>query len=170
MHVCPFFWLYYFTIFLTYVTQFSFRTVFSFAFAATLLKKNMKQVITQLRVLVVEDDHICAQVTKILLGNEFEVDIVDTGYKAIEAASTNYYDIILMDINLGDVNMDGLKTMRRIRANKKSGGVKIIAATVFTHSRGWFINQGFDDLIKKPVTLDSVLDSILNEQMNYRYN
>jgi CheY-like chemotaxis protein len=130
----------------------------------------MKQVITQLRVLVVEDDHICAQVTKMLLGNEFEVDIVNTGYEAIEAASNTYYDVILMDINLRDMNMDGLKTMKKIRANKKSGAVKIIAATVFTHSKGWFINQGFDDLIKKPVTLDSVLASILKEHMNYRYN
>jgi CheY-like chemotaxis protein len=47
--------------------------------------------------------------------------------------------------------MDGIKTMRMIRNNPKYRNLKIIAVTAYSDNRKWFIEQGFDELIIKPV-------------------
>jgi CheY-like chemotaxis protein len=62
----------------------------------------------EIRVLLVEDTKIIQTVTRLML-TEFHchLDIAEYGEKAVELATKNDYDLILMDIDLPDI--DGLE-------------------------------------------------------------
>ena len=61
------------------------------------------------------------------------------------------FDIVLMDINLGDERMDGIRTMRIIKHNRKHRYVKVFAVTAYSDDEQWFLKQGFDGLFVKPI-------------------
>lgn len=80
------------------------------------------------KVLVVEDNKINQIVTKRLLENHnFDCEIVDDGFQAIEILETHHFDAILMDINMPKIN--GFDTSKIIR--KKGYTIPIIAVTAF---------------------------------------
>ena len=62
-----------------------------------------------IKILVVEDDRTSQQLIKIYLDQKFAVEIVNSGEEAIESAKKNLYDLILMDINLGQ-GKNGIQT------------------------------------------------------------
>lgn len=112
-------------------------------------------------ILVVEDDHIDTLVVKALLEKHFHLQIVQNGPAAIKLMDELVFDIVLADINLGDDTMDGVLLMKTIRENKKHNGVKVFAVTSYYENRNFFIEQGFDELLTKPVIKEEILD-ILN--------
>ncbi|MES2681455.1 MAG: response regulator [Bacteroidota bacterium] len=116
-------------------------------------------------ILVVEDDHIDTLVVKALLEKHFNLQIVQNGHEAIKIMDEHNFDIVLADINLGDVNMDGIKLMKTIRENKLHDSIKVFAVTSYYENRNFFIEQGFDELLTKPVIKEEILD-ILNASMN----
>lgn len=101
------------------------------------------------RVLVVEDNKINQMVTrKIMEKNNFKAVIVDDGYAAVEALSKEYFDVILMDINMPLIN--GFETSRLIR--KKGITIPIIALTAFDKEEvsEEAISAGMNDVLIKP--------------------
>ena len=112
---------------------------------------------SNIRILVVEDDLITTFITSSFLKKHYNFDSVTSGYAALNALEENNYDVILMDINLGDLNMDGIKTMRQIRMDKKHRDSKIIAVTGFANNEKWYVNQGFDALFLKPLEEDKIV-------------
>ncbi len=103
------------------------------------------------RILIVEDDAICAFIAVKILSSHFTTDVVTNGYEALAAVDKCKYDAVLMDINLGDMNMDGIRTMRLIRQNMNYKRIKIFAITAFSNARESYIEQGFDDMFLKPM-------------------
>lgn len=118
------------------------------------------------RVLIVEDDTTSAFLMSVLAGKFFDVQIVNNGYDAIKALEKERFDIIFMDINLGDERMDGIRTMHTIRHSGKHKRTKIYALTAYSDAREWHIKQGFDDLILKPLTEEKI-EEINKERENY---
>ena len=110
--------------------------------------------------MLVEDDPVTIFITEKLLEKYYTVTSVKNGYDALSYIESQKFDVILMDINLGDLNMDGIKTMRMIRKNPKTRNIKIIAITSFSTNRTWYIQQGFDDLLLKPLEEDTVIETI----------
>lgn len=115
-------------------------------------------------ILVVEDNHIDVMVVRALLDKYFNLHIYSNGHDAIEAMETTKFDIVLADINLSDESMDGVSLMKKIRANKKHDQVKIFAVTAYYENRHYFLEQGFDELLTKPVIKEEILD-ILNQSL-----
>ena len=72
---------------------------------------------TDKRILVVEDDESFRQMLCEQLQNygEFAIIEADTGVKALELAKAGYFDIIILDVGLPD--MDGREVCRLMRRN-----------------------------------------------------
>ncbi|MGZ3921386.1 MAG: response regulator [Bacteroidia bacterium] len=113
------------------------------------------------KILIVDDDPLSVFLSERVLTKHHHTHSVQSGYEAINLLERKDFDIILMDINLGDINMDGIKTMRKIRENQKSKAAKIFALTAFSRDKRWYIDQGFDELFIKPLTND-IFEAINN--------
>jgi CheY-like chemotaxis protein len=116
-------------------------------------------------ILIVEDDPCYAFVLETTLNVFFKTTTVSNGCDALIAVEKNIYDAILMDINLGDANMDGLRTMRLIKQLNKNKRLKIFAMTAFSDAREWYMKQGFEDLFIKPIEKERIIN-LLNEKLS----
>lgn len=113
------------------------------------------------RVLYVEDDSINAYVMRRFLQSEFEITVIDDGFSAIDTLRQQSFDIILLDINLGNGKMDGVEVMKTIRGENLSGA-PIFAITSFAMpgDEENFLAQGFDNYISKPVEKEAIIKKI----------
>ena len=103
------------------------------------------------RILLVEDNAFNQQVaTEILEGVGATVCVANNGYEALDLLSQEYFDCILMDMQMPD--MDGIETTRRIRANPSLPNKKIIAMTANAskEDRERCLAAGMNDFISKP--------------------
>lgn len=116
-------------------------------------------------ILVVEDNHIDVLVVRALLDKYFNLYIVHNGHDALKAMEENKFDIVLTDINLKDETMDGIALLKKIRELKEYDQTKVFAVTAYYENRHFFLEQGFDELLTKPVIKDEILD-ILNHNIN----
>jgi CheY-like chemotaxis protein len=109
-------------------------------------KTNEKQ-----RLLHVEDSAQIRLLVSIFLKNEFEIVSVENGEKAIKEAESNNYDLILMDINLGN-GIDGFETAKKIREFDNYSEIPIIALTTndYDHVRDECISSRMNAYIQKP--------------------
>ncbi len=84
------------------------------------------QIYEKKKILLVEDNPINLQMTReILTRFGFEVDAAENGFLALQMVKQNFYDAILMDIRMPEI--DGYETTRRIRALKNTARLPIIA-------------------------------------------
>ena len=114
----------------------------------------------QASILIVEDNEINRIVVQTLLGRHFKTECVTNGMDALKAVEQKRYDIILMDIHLGDGELDGIEVMKMIRKNAKHDSTKIFAVTAYFDDRQSFIDHGFDDMYTKPVIKEEMLEAI----------
>jgi signal transduction histidine kinase/CheY-like chemotaxis protein len=110
-----------------------------------------------LKLLVVDDVALNLMVAVALLKPKGHIiETAESGYKALEMASNNDYDAILMDVHMPGI--DGLETTRRIHncANKKRAAVPILAlsADVDVAQKALFIASGMDATMSKPLEVE----------------
>jgi len=119
-------------------------------------------------VLVVEDDHINAFIVKKFLDGEYNVLLAENGKSALDQAAETDFDIILMDINLGDDQLDGVEVLNRLREMKSYNTKPIIATTAYAMAgdRERFLAAGFDGYLPKPIKRDDLITTI-QEKLNF---
>ena len=88
------------------------------------------------------------------------------GKKAVEMASSQLQDLIIMDISLP--KMDGLEAASLIRKNSKTQSIPVLAATAraLPGDREKCLQGGCDDYIAKPFThreLGAAIKRLLKE-------
>jgi signal transduction histidine kinase/DNA-binding response OmpR family regulator len=117
---------------------------------------------THLRVLVADDDSMNRSIaTGFLTGGGHEVVCVDGGAAAVEAAGTEHFDVILMDVRMP--GMDGLEATRRIRVlPAPRGNVPVVALTAqaFTDQVEACRKAGMNTHISKPFTQVALLAAV----------
>jgi two-component system, sensor histidine kinase len=104
------------------------------------------------RVLVVEDDRVNQRVIELLLGKlGLQCVIVADGESAVEVASLEHWDAILMDCQMP--GMDGMEATRQIRRRLAGRPLPIVALTAnaMMGDRDACVAAGMDDFIAKPV-------------------
>lgn len=102
-----------------------------------------------MRLLIIEDDRVLAQVMREGLEKRgFCVDVANTGESGEEKAEINGYDAVLLDLNLPD--MDRLDVLSALRDQGLSTPVVIITARNEVAQRACGLNSGADDYITKP--------------------
>lgn len=117
----------------------------------------------RLRILVAEDNPVNQEVVRIFLKNRgHEVVVVPDGKKAVTAATTEHFDVILMDIQMPI--MDGVEATTLIRAAEATSNryTPIIALTAYSmkKDKGRCIKAGMDRFVTKPFTQSSLVDAI----------
>lgn len=118
------------------------------------------------RILLVEDNELNREIAKeILKESGFVVEEAVDGLRAVEmvaGAENGYYDIILMDIQMP--NMDGYEATRCIRGleDPVKAGIPIIAMTAnaFEDDRQNAFQAGMNDHIAKPVSVSVLLTTL----------
>lgn len=127
---------------------------------------------TQTSVLIVEDNVIAQSVVKALLSAlSCEVSIASSGHEALTLCKQHHYDLIFMDIGLGE-GMDGYEVTRYIRTHlDTTNSIPIIALTAHGggESKQRCIEAGMDAVLTKPLTQTNAAD-ILNSFIPERYD
>ena len=106
-----------------------------------------------LTLLVVEDHPVIArQIVRFLDGLRWQADHAATGALAIELATRETYDVVLLDLNLPDI--DGLEVCRAIKAGApRNVPVLMLTARDAFEDKARGFHGGADDYVTKPFDL-----------------
>lgn len=114
-----------------------------------------------MRILLVEDEEQIRKLVKMNLELEgFEVVTTDNGKKALEIIDGQYFDLIILDIMLPEVN--GLQICQKIRLNNSKVGVIIVSAKDTSQDRITGLKYGADDYLIKPFNIEELLLRVNN--------
>lgn len=111
-------------------------------------------------ILVVEDNKMAQLAVKILLTSlACRVDIACDGQQALELSASHHYDLILMDIGLGD-GLDGYEVTRRLRqmAALKTTPIIALTACVADNNQQRCMDAGMNLVLSKPLTQAHAID------------
>lgn len=111
--------------------------------------KPVQSLLTEKKVLLVEDNKINQMITqKMLEKRGISCKIIDNGEDAIEDVKVNKYDLILMDVHLPGIN--GTEATSEIR--KFNNHIPIIALTAISlnENREMLMSYGMNEVITKP--------------------
>ncbi len=112
-----------------------------------------------MRLLVVEDEPAAAAVlAKGLREHAYAVDVAPDGSAALEQASINEYDLIVLDVLMPGMN--GLEVCRRLRAEGITAPVLMLTARGEPDQRVEGLDVGADDYLAKPYHFPELLARI----------
>lgn len=109
-----------------------------------------------MRILVVEDEHRIANAIKEGLEQErYAVDIAYTGTDGFDLASTETYDVIILDLMLPE--MDGITITKGLRKNKIHIPILMLTAKGQVQEKVEGLDSGADDYLTKPFSFEELL-------------
>lgn len=101
------------------------------------------------RVLIVDDDPaICKLLEKVMRSNDLETTVASSGTKALSLIKRHSYDVILMDVMLGD--MEGFEIIKKIRSQGITTPVMIVSGRDEDYDSLYGLSLGADDYVTKP--------------------
>ena len=111
------------------------------------------------KLLVVDDDAAIADSLRALLESKgYEALSASDGQAAADLAAREMPDVVLLDLMLP--KLPGLEVCRRLKADPRTKGIKIILMT----GMGWTAEtetaSGPDDWVVKPFSTESLLEKI----------
>jgi two-component system alkaline phosphatase synthesis response regulator PhoP len=107
-------------------------------------------------ILLVEDEENLHETLKLNLELEgYEVTSAYDGKEALQKVSNEYFDLIIMDIMLPE--MDGISVTESIRVNHNEVPILILSARNTSSDRVLGLKKGADDYLTKPFNLEELL-------------
>lgn len=113
------------------------------------------------RILLVEDNELNRDMlSRRLVRSGYEVLFAHDGQEAVDVATAELPDLVLMDLSLP--TMDGLEATRRLRGQETTAALRVIALTshAMAGDRERAMAAGCDDYDTKPVELPRLLEKI----------
>lgn len=108
------------------------------------------------RVLVIDDERIVLDsITKILGGENFEVDVTLSGRQGLELALSKDYDIVLTDLRMPD--MGGMRVLRDVKRAKPVMPVVMITGFGSVQSAVQAMKLGAAEYLEKPFAPDDLV-------------
>ena len=114
------------------------------------------------RILLVEDNELNQMVAEeLLLQVGLRVTIANNGVEALSLLGKNFYDVVLMDIQMPE--MDGLTATKRIREQERFKDLPVIAMTAhaMVEDREKSFSVGMNDHITKPINAIELYQCLL---------
>ena len=116
---------------------------------------------TNKKILLVEDNELNYEIAKTVLEEAgFRVDGASNGKEAIDKASDNTYDVILMDIQMPI--MDGYEATKELRRLGNRTPIIAMTANAFSEDRKKAKEVGMDGYISKPIDVKALVSTIMN--------
>ncbi|MBF0621424.1 MAG: response regulator [Magnetococcales bacterium] len=125
-------------------------------------KINVVDAIAGARILVVEDNAINQQLADELLSQAgVKVAIASNGRIAVEKATNESFDAVLMDLQMPE--MDGFAATRMLRANSNLKNLPIIAITAnaMASDRKKCLDAGMNDYVAKPINPEQLFSCLV---------
>jgi len=120
------------------------------------------------RLLIVDDDEdILRNLERILRLEGYETDTARTGLEAIEKTRRNFYNLVLLDIKLPD--MEGTELLRKMHETFPEMIKIMVTGYPDLENAVKSLNFGADAYLIKPVSVQELLDVVkqkLDEQRN----
>ncbi len=113
------------------------------------------------RLLIVEDNKDNAYCLNIALKPyEMKISNAGSGREALHMLNTEYYDLILMDIQMPGIN--GYETIKKIRKFPKMTSIPIISVTAYAmpEDRQKSLDAGANEYIPKPINWDELIEKM----------
>lgn len=103
-----------------------------------------------MKILVAEDNFINQKLAEQVFAQMgYDIELVENGLLALEAAMKNKYDLIFMDLHMPE--MDGIESTNAIRSSLENPPyIVALTANVIAESREACIQAGMCDFIQKP--------------------
>jgi DNA-binding response OmpR family regulator len=112
-----------------------------------------------MRILVIEDEHKIANSIKTGLQQEsYAVDVAYEGIQGFDLASTEDYDVIVLDLLLP--GMDGLTICKKLRQESIHTPILMLTAKGQLADKVDGLNAGADDYLVKPFAFEELLARI----------
>jgi DNA-binding response OmpR family regulator len=113
----------------------------------------------KMRLLLIEDYlPLQKSLTKGLREAGFAVDVTGDGEEGLWYATSNDYDVIILDLMLP--GMDGLQILKKLRAKGRQSHVLILTAKDTLEDRVTGLDLGADDYLVKPFAFEELLARI----------
>lgn len=112
-----------------------------------------------MRILLVEDEHkIAGSIKKGLEQEHYAVDVAYTGITGYDLASSEDYDLIVLDLMLPDMN--GIDICVELREQNVHTPILILTAKGQLHDKVEGLDSGADDYLTKPFSFEELLARI----------
>ena len=129
-------------------------------------EQELSHILTNRRVLVVEDNPMNQEIAMRLLAKKgIHVETADDGVRGVERfqqSSLHYYDAILMDIRMP--NLNGIEATKAIRLLEREDAetIPIIAMTAdaYEEDRKQSLEAGMDEHLSKPVNTQQLYQAL----------
>ncbi|MFI6367183.1 response regulator transcription factor [Nocardia sp. NPDC050630] len=109
-----------------------------------------------MRILVVDDDRAVREsLRRSLTFNGYSVDLAVDGVDALEKATTQRPDALVLDVMMP--RMDGLEVCRRLRSTGDDLPILVLTARDSVSERVAGLDAGADDYLPKPFALEELL-------------
>ena len=119
----------------------------------------------KLSILLVEDEENLHEALKLNLELEgYEITSAYDGPAALKAVQNEYFDLIIMDIMLPE--LDGISVTENIRLQQNDVPILILSARSSSADRVLGLKKGADDYLTKPFNLEELLlrvDKLINK-------
>lgn len=107
-------------------------------------------------ILLVEDEENLHETLKLNLEMEgYEVSSAFTGTAALKAVANEYFDLIVLDIMLPEI--DGISVAETVRVNNNKVPILMLSAKNSSAERVLGLKKGADDYLTKPFNLEELL-------------
>jgi DNA-binding response OmpR family regulator len=109
-----------------------------------------------MKILVIEDEAMIADsIKKGLEQEKYSVDVAYDGEYGYDLATSNFYDLIILDLMLPKI--DGLTICRSLREEKNTTPLLMLTAKSEVEDKVIGLNMGADDYLSKPFAFDELL-------------
>ena len=125
--------------------------------AALLLSEQFAQKFP-MNILIAEDNLINQKlITKVVTKLGYQPQVVNNGKQVLEIVEKEYFDIILMDVQMPE--LDGLETTRILRREQiRQSYIIAMTASALAEDRAACLESGMNNFVSKPLSIQELMD------------